>query len=107
VINHNRVYRRYRADGLFMRRRKCKRVAVPPRGAQEQTWKRGEAWTMDFMQDALIDGRRFRTLNVLDRANRECLASEVFVEERLPTRIVPGRHHPHYFVLSACVNPHA
>jgi putative transposase len=32
---------------------------------------------MDFMQDVLVDGRRFRTLNVLDRVTRECLALEV------------------------------
>lgn len=77
VINHKRVYRLYRAEGLLMRRRKRKRVATLPRGAKPQTWKRGEAWAMDFMQDVLVDGRRFRTLNVLDLVTRECLAIEV------------------------------
>ena len=33
---------------------------------RSRRWKRGEAWSMDFMQDVLIDGRRFRTLNILD-----------------------------------------
>jgi putative transposase len=32
---------------------------------------------MDFMLDTLADGRRFRTLNVLDIVTRECLAIEV------------------------------
>jgi putative transposase len=32
---------------------------------------------MDFMQDVLADGRRFRTLNSLDTVTRECLAIEV------------------------------
>ncbi|MGE8567064.1 MAG: integrase core domain-containing protein [Achromobacter sp.] len=32
---------------------------------------------LDFMHDALYCGRRFRTLNVIDEANRECLAIEV------------------------------
>lgn len=77
VINHKRVYRLYRAEGLLMRRRKRKRVAVPARAIQERTWKRGEAWSMDFMQDVLVDGRRFRTLNILDLVTRECLAIEV------------------------------
>jgi putative transposase len=76
-INRKRVYRLYREERLALRRRKRKRVAVPPRGAGEQTWKRGEAWSMDFMQDVLVDGRRFRTLNVLDLVTRECLALEV------------------------------
>jgi putative transposase len=77
VINHKRVYRLYREEQLALRRRKRKRVAFPARGVQQQTWKRGEAWAMDFMQDVLVDGRRFRTLNILDVATRECLALEV------------------------------
>jgi hypothetical protein len=32
---------------------------------------------MDFMSDALADGRRFRLLNVVDDWTRECLAIEV------------------------------
>lgn len=32
---------------------------------------------MDFTQDVLADGRRFRTLNILDTVTRECLAIEV------------------------------
>jgi hypothetical protein len=32
---------------------------------------------MDFMHDALVDGRRFRTPNALDPATRECLAIEL------------------------------
>ncbi len=31
----------------------------------------------DFMHDARYDGRRFRTLNLIDEANREALAIEV------------------------------
>lgn len=36
-----------------------------------------ELWSMDFMADQLADGQSFRTLNVLDRFNREGLDSEV------------------------------
>jgi putative transposase len=50
-INPKRVYRLYREERLALRRRKRKRVAVPPRGAGAQIWQRGEAWSMDFMQD--------------------------------------------------------
>ncbi len=32
---------------------------------------------MDFMSDSLVDGRRFRLLNVMDDYNRESLAIEV------------------------------
>ena len=34
-------------------------------------------WSADFMSDALWDGRRFRTFNVVDDYNREALAIEI------------------------------
>lgn len=77
TINHKRVQRLYRQEGLAIRRRPRKRVARLPRGVRLQTWRPGEAWAMDFMQDVLADGRRFRTLNVLDVVTRQCLAIEV------------------------------
>ena len=87
VINRKRVYRLYRLDGLAVRRRQRKRAARIPRGNVQPTGQRGEVWAMDFMQDTLANGRRFRTLNVLDTVTRECLAIEV--DTSLPgTRVV-------------------
>ena len=77
VLNHKRVYRLYQQEGLAVRRQKRKRVMAMPRVATTRPWQRGEAWAMDFMQDTLADGRRFRTLNLLDTVSRECLAIEV------------------------------
>jgi putative transposase len=34
-------------------------------------------WSLDFMSDALADGRKFRVLTVLDVYTRECLAIRV------------------------------
>ena len=36
-----------------------------------------EIWALDFMSDSLYQGRRFRTLNVLDEDVREALAIEI------------------------------
>ena len=76
TVNHKRVYRLYRLEGLAVRRRGRKRVArmarVAPAAPQP-----GQRWAMDFMQDSLASGRPFRTLNVVDLASRECLAIEV------------------------------
>ena len=35
------------------------------------------SWSMDFMTDTLLSGRKFRTLNLMDDYNREALAIEV------------------------------
>lgn len=37
---------------------------------------KNEVWSVDFMHDALSDGRSFRLFNVLDDLNREGLAIE-------------------------------
>lgn len=85
VVNHKRVYRLYREEGLAVRRRKRKRVAVArqPMMVPSQL---NECWGMDFMSDALINGRRYRVLNVVDALSREGLASAV--DTSLPARRV-------------------
>ncbi len=76
-VNHKRVYRLYRLEGLGLRlkhRRKgisAGRVVAPP------ATKPNERWAMDFMTDSLYAGRRFRMLTLVDTATRECPAIEV------------------------------
>lgn len=36
-----------------------------------------QSWSVDFMYDALVCGRRFRTFNVVDDFNREALSIEI------------------------------
>ncbi len=76
-VNHKKVLRLYREEGLTLRIPRQKRkyaswVRVPlPRPT-----KPNQQWTADFVSDALADGRRFRVLTVLDVCSRECLALE-------------------------------
>lgn len=54
-----------------------KRLLDRPRQPLDLATEPNRCWALDFMHDALYCGRRFRTLNVIDEANRECLAIEV------------------------------
>ena len=87
LVNHKRVYRLYREEGLAVRRRKRKRVAGLPRVPLEAPTRSNQGWSMDFLTDALGSGRRFRLLTVVDDFTREALAIEV--DTSLPgTRVV-------------------
>lgn len=76
-VNHKRVLRLYREEGLKLRPKKRKRVASLQRVRPEPTTGINELWTMDFVHDTLSCGRRFRALNIVDAHSRECLAIEV------------------------------
>ena len=73
--NHKRVERIYKEEGLTVRRRKRKRVAVErhPMTAPSRV---NECWAMDFMHDVLASGRHYRIFNVVDVRSRECLVCE-------------------------------
>lgn len=71
-VGDERVRRLYREEGLSLRRKpkhrrklasQLRALAVPPTAPQQR-------WSMDFMLDSLLDGRRFRMLTVLDIFSR-------------------------------------
>lgn len=74
--NHKRIRRLYRLEGLAVRRRRRKRVAVP-RVPSVPAQQPNERWAMDFMRDTLRRDRAFRLLTIVDTCTRECLAIEV------------------------------
>jgi putative transposase len=76
-INLKRVYRLYRAEGLAVRRRRRRRLRVSRPAPPVALSRPNERWSMDFVHDYLADGRRLRTLNIIDAFTRECLAIEV------------------------------
>jgi putative transposase len=75
--NHKRVHRVYRALRLDPPRRTKWRVPTRVRQPLVAPARLNETWALDFMADALYDGRSFRTVNVLDEGNREGLAIEI------------------------------
>jgi putative transposase len=77
-INHKRVYRRYRQDGLSMRlKRPPRHVMAAHRQSRPTAGAINQSWSMDFVSDALFDGRRIRALTMVDNFSRESLAIEV------------------------------
>jgi putative transposase len=77
VVNRKLVLRLVRENGWLVRRRQRRKLASVPRIPVPQPVRPNEAWAMDFVHDGTAGGRTFRTLNIVDRFTRECLAIEV------------------------------
>jgi putative transposase len=77
AVNHKRVYRLYREERLGVRCRKRKRIGAVERQPLTAPRRLNERWSMDFVSDSLTDGRKFRSLNIVDDFNRESLTTEV------------------------------
>jgi putative transposase len=79
-VNHKRVERIWRREGLKVPSRQPKRgrlwlndgscVRLRPERANQ-------VWAYDFVEDRTRDGRKLRMLNVVDEFSRECLAIRV------------------------------
>jgi putative transposase len=77
VANHKRTERIYKEEGLSLRVRRRRKMASHGRVEIQEAQRLNELWAMDFMQDALFDGRRVRILTIMDIYTRECLRIEV------------------------------
>lgn len=75
--NHKRLYRVYTLLRLNVRRRARRRIPSRIKEPLQLPTRINQGWSMDFMCDSLVDGRRFRLLNIIDDYNRESLAIEV------------------------------
>ncbi len=73
MVNHKRVYRLYREERLLVRRRRGRKRALGTRAPIALPQLPNERWSLDFLSDQLVDGRRFRILVVVDDCTRECL----------------------------------
>ena len=77
VVNHKRSERIYKELGLSLRIRRRKKFAAATRLELPKASRPNEHWSMDFMQDVICNGRRFRVLTVIDTFTRECPVIEV------------------------------
>ncbi len=78
--NHKRVERIWRAEGLKVPQRQPKRGRLwlnDGSCVRLRPDRPNHVWAYDFVEDRTRDGRKFRTLNVVDEFTREALAIRV------------------------------
>jgi putative transposase len=73
-LNHKKLRRLYAEEKLKVRRRGGRKRAVGMRAPMVLPQALNQRWSLDFVSDALTDGRRFRILAVVDDFSRKCLA---------------------------------
>jgi putative transposase len=69
-VNHKRIYRLYKQEGLSLRLKVRKKRVSSLRPAKVEAEAPNEHLSMDFVSDRLADGRRFRVLTLVDIARR-------------------------------------
>ena len=74
AMNHKRLFRLYRQEKLGVRKRGGRKRALGTRSPMALPEAPNQRWSLDFVSDALNNGRRFRVLAVVDDFTRECLA---------------------------------
>ena len=72
-VNHKRIYRIYSQLGLKISKRKNRRKATGERKVEKLITRPRQRWALDFVHDALANGRKIRILPIIDVYTRQCL----------------------------------
>ena len=73
-LSQKKLYRLYKEERLTVRRRGGRKRALGTRAPMTIPQDRNLRWSIDFVADTLVSGRRFRILTLVDDFTRECLA---------------------------------
>ena len=74
MVSLKKVRRIYAEEKLQVRKRKGRKKPCGPRIPAPIPQGPNQRWSLDFVSDALSDGRRFRVLCIVDDFTRECVA---------------------------------
>lgn len=85
-LGDSKIRRVYENAGFSLSKRLRRRIKDNPANPISIPLTANQQWAMDFMSDALDNGRRIRTLNIIDHFNRQCKGLEV--DFNLPARRV-------------------
>ncbi|GHG99829.1 hypothetical protein GCM10010961_36000 [Pseudodonghicola xiamenensis] len=72
-MNHKKLYRIYREEGLSVKRRRGRKRARGTRAPMPSVARVNARWSLDFVSDSFGASRKFRILAVIDDCTRECL----------------------------------
>lgn len=75
IVNHKRLFRIYREERLMVRKRGGRKRALGSRTPMPSAALPNDRWSLDFVSDQFVSGRRFRILGIYDDCTRECLAT--------------------------------
>lgn len=67
----------YKENEFQLKYRRKQRIEVSERKPMPNAERANEVWSIDFMSDSLSNGHCFRTFNMIDDFNRECLTIEI------------------------------
>jgi len=104
-VNHKRVYRLYREEGLAMRVRQRRRIRWNGTVTSPVAMRPNQRWSIDFVSDCVSSGKVIRILTVVDDYTRECPSIEVDTSlggwrvRRMLDRIASERGLPEAIVL--------
>lgn len=73
AVNHTKLRRIYREEGLQVRKRGGRKRALGTRKPMIVPEAVNQRWSLDFVSDAFTDGRKLRVFAVVDDCSRECL----------------------------------
>ena len=82
AVNHKRLYRIYREAGLSVRRRRRRRGVAVLRQPLTLPKAPNQVWSMDFVMDALDNGRRLKCLTIVDDFTKESI--DIVVDHSIP-----------------------
>jgi HTH-like domain len=74
TMNHKKLYRLYREEGLAVRRRRGRKRATGTRAPMTIPQRPNQRWSLDFVADVLSWGRRLRVPAIVDDFTRAALA---------------------------------
>jgi len=86
VVNHKRVWRLYQKAGLAVRRRRRRRGVAVDREPLSVPMAANQVWSMDFVIDALSNGRRVKCLTIVDDFTKE--AVDIVLDHSIPGQYV-------------------